>query len=82
MGILQTSLGSRFILVELDRSLVFPCVEYTRYVIMKSGNVWAKNDLAVVVDCQYIQFADFTAAKVSATPAFNHNFEFVEFLIL
>lgn len=62
--IFQTAHGSKFILVELDRSLVFPCVEYTRYVIMKSGNVWAKNDLPVVVDCQFIQFADFTAAKV------------------
>ncbi|ODM94912.1 Sodium-independent sulfate anion transporter [Orchesella cincta] len=59
----ETSHGCKFILVELDRSLVFPCVEYTRYVIMKSGNVWAKNDLPVVVDCQFIQFADFTAAK-------------------
>jgi len=49
--------------VELDRSLAFPSVEYTSYVVMKTGNNWAKSRLPVVVDCNHIQFADFTAAQ-------------------
>jgi MFS superfamily sulfate permease-like transporter len=59
----ETSTGIEFILVDLDRSLSFPSVEYTRYVLMKAGTNWAKNRLPVVLDCQHIQFADYTAAQ-------------------
>jgi hypothetical protein len=52
-------------LLDLDRSLTFPSVEYTRYVVMKCGNTWAKNTIPLVVDCQHIQFADYTAAQVN-----------------
>lgn len=57
-------LGAKFIMVSSDRSLVFPAIEYTRYIVMKSGRVWANGNMAVVIDCQHIQYADFTAALV------------------
>lgn len=31
---------------------------------MKSGTVWAKGTIPLVIDCQHIQFADYTAAQV------------------
>jgi len=40
-------------------------MEYTRYLVMKCGSIWAKNSLPMVIDCQHIQFADYTAAQVS-----------------
>ncbi|CAG7835167.1 unnamed protein product [Allacma fusca] len=58
-----TTTGIEFIVCDLDRSLVFPSVEYSRYIVLKSGNVWANDTLPVVVDCQHIQFCDFTAAQ-------------------
>jgi len=58
-----TTKQTEFILVELDRSLTFPSVEYIRYVITKSSSSWGKNTLPMVVDCNHIQFADFTAAQ-------------------
>jgi len=57
-------MGSEFVIVGLDRSLVFPSAEYTRYMIMKSGNTWAKGFIPDVIDCNHIQFADYTAAQV------------------
>lgn len=35
-----------------------------RYIMMKSGTVWAKGSIPLVIDCQHIQFADYTAAQV------------------
>jgi anti-anti-sigma regulatory factor len=59
----QTGKQTEFILVELDRSLTFPSVEYIRYVITKSSKAWGQNSIPMVVDCHHIQFADFTAAQ-------------------
>ncbi|ODM93537.1 Sodium-independent sulfate anion transporter, partial [Orchesella cincta] len=59
----ETLSGVPFILVASDRSLVFPAIEYTRYIILKSGRVWGKDYLPVVIDCQHIHYADFTAAQ-------------------
>ena len=56
-----------FVLAELDRSLIFPSVEYTNYVLMKSANVWARGRLPVVLDGQHIMFADYSAAQVGQT---------------
>jgi len=50
--------------VDLDRSLVFPSVEYARYVVVKSGSNWAGGTMPVVIDCKHIQFADYSAAQV------------------
>lgn len=47
-----------------DRSLVFPALDYTRYIIMKAGHVWGKGYLPVVINGGNIQYADFTAAVV------------------
>ncbi|ODM96573.1 Sodium-independent sulfate anion transporter [Orchesella cincta] len=54
--------GKEFLLVEMDRSLTFPSVEYIRYVISKASQVWGQNKLPVVINCLHIQFADYTAA--------------------
>lgn len=64
LNFLQTQNGYQFILIDMDRSMTFPSTEYARYVIMKSGTKWGKDALPVVVDCHFIQFADFTAAQV------------------
>jgi len=58
----QTQKGNHFVVVQLDRSLTFPCVEYIRYVVNKSSRMY-ENKYPVAVDCHHIQFADFTAAK-------------------
>lgn len=52
--ILQTSCGNEFLLVELDRSITFPSLEYIKYVISKSSISWGKNKLPMVVDCELI----------------------------
>lgn len=59
----QTSCSNEFLIVELDRSLTFPSVEYIRYVISKSSMSWGENRLPMVVDFNHIQFADYTAAN-------------------
>lgn len=61
--IMQTTNGHEFLIVEMDRSLTFPSVEYIRYVISKSSMSWGENKLPMVVDCNHIQFADYTAAN-------------------
>ena len=38
-------------------------MEYIRYVITKSSSAWGKNTIPMVVDCNHIQFTDFTAAQ-------------------
>jgi hypothetical protein len=65
------------VIVCLDRSLVFPSVEYSRYMIMKSGNTWAKGTLPVVIDCDHIQFADYTAAQVLTIELLNYIYLFL-----
>lgn len=60
----QTSKSSEFILVQLDRSLTFPSVDYITDVIGKQANRYGKQGLPIVIDCHHIQFADFTAAMV------------------
>ncbi|XP_035715824.1 sodium-independent sulfate anion transporter isoform X2 [Folsomia candida] len=58
-----TSCGNEFLLVELDRSITFPSLEYIKYVISKSSISWGKNKLPMVVDCNHVQFLDYTAAN-------------------
>ena len=60
----QTTKSSEFILVQLDRSLTFPSVDYITDVIGKQAVRHRKNGLPIVIDCHHIQFADFTAAMV------------------
>ncbi|CAL8103463.1 unnamed protein product [Orchesella dallaii] len=62
----QTSNGYQFILIDMDRSMTFAATEYARYVIMKSGTKWGKDVMPVVIDCHFIQFADYTSAQVKS----------------
>ncbi|OXA63698.1 Sodium-independent sulfate anion transporter [Folsomia candida] len=50
-----TSCGNEFLLVELDRSITFPSLEYIKYVISKSSISWGKNKLPMVVDYEVSQ---------------------------
>ncbi|ODN04448.1 Sodium-independent sulfate anion transporter [Orchesella cincta] len=59
----QTTNGYQFILIDMDRSMTFAATEYARYVIMKSGTKWGKDTMPVVIDCHFIQFADYTSAQ-------------------
>ncbi len=51
-------------MVHLDRSLVFPCVDYIRYIVTKAGRSWAEGKFPVAIDCKHIHYADYTAAQV------------------
>ncbi|CAL8073740.1 unnamed protein product [Orchesella dallaii] len=59
----ESSTGTRFVLVELDRSLTFPSVDYITYEITKAGLRFANSKTPIVVDCHHIQFADYTAGE-------------------
>ena len=59
----QTSISTQFLLIQLDRSMTFPSVEYIRYIVTKASRSVGQNKLPMVIDCSHIQFADFTAAE-------------------
>ncbi|CAG7668207.1 unnamed protein product [Allacma fusca] len=59
----ETSTGIEFMLVDLDRSLTFPSVDYITYEITKTAKRWGTSKTPIVIDCHHIQFADYTAAE-------------------
>ncbi|OXA52248.1 Sodium-independent sulfate anion transporter [Folsomia candida] len=59
----ETGAGNEFLWVEVDRSMTFPSMEYTRYTVMKAATKWGRNELPIVIDCQFVTFADYSAAQ-------------------
>ncbi len=49
-------------MVSIDRSLVFPSVNYVRNIVNKAGLKEGGSRMPVVVDCSHIYTTDFTAA--------------------
>jgi len=50
-------------LVQLDRSLVFPSVNYVRGVVNKAGMRQGQSRTPVAIDCSRVYTSDFTAAS-------------------
>jgi MFS superfamily sulfate permease-like transporter len=63
----ETGGGNEFLWLEIDRSMTFPSMEYTRYTVMKAATKWGEVG-TVVLDCQFVTFADYTAAQVFNKP--------------
>lgn len=61
---IQTSAGTKYLMLTPDRCLIFPSVDYVKNLVNKLG---AKSQVPVVIDCTHIYGADFTAAKVIET---------------
>ena len=57
----QTKQGVEYLLITPDRCLIFPSVDYVRNLVTKHS---IKKSLPVTIDCSYIYYADYTAAKV------------------
>lgn len=53
---MQTTNSTEFILIQLDRSLTFPSVEYIRYIVTKASNS-GKNKLPLVIDCHHVSLS-------------------------
>ncbi|CAG7833194.1 unnamed protein product [Allacma fusca] len=66
-----TTRNSQFILVQLDRSLTFPSVDYITDVVGKAALRYGNKTTPIVIDCHHIQFADFTAATAISDMVFN-----------
>lgn len=60
----ETLDSNKFVLIQLDRSLTFPSVDYITYEITKAGLRFADSNTPIVIDCRHIQFADYTAGVV------------------
>lgn len=61
---LQTTSGTKYLILTPDRCLIFPSVDYVKNLVNKLG---VKSQVPVVLDCSHIYGADYTAAKVIET---------------
>lgn len=61
---MQTSIGTKYLMITPDRCLIFPSVDYVRNIVNKQG---LKNNIPVVIDCSHIYGADYTAATAIDT---------------
>ena len=61
--------GSGYLLLRIDRSLVFPAANHVRNIINKAGLGQGRSYIPVVVDCGHVFTADFTGAKSFAAMA-------------
>ncbi|XP_049799026.1 sodium-independent sulfate anion transporter-like [Schistocerca nitens] len=55
--------GPEYLLVRPGAGLLFPAVDFLRDAVAKASANCAEENLPVVIDCQHVQHADFTAAR-------------------
>eukprot|EP00095_Tigriopus_kingsejongensis_P008885 maker-scaffold566_size135349-snap-gene-0.23 protein:Tk08885 transcript:maker-scaffold566_size135349-snap-gene-0.23-mRNA-1 annotation:"sodium-independent sulfate anion transporter" len=55
--------GTEYLMVVIDRSLIFPSVSHVRNIIEKAGVRQGNGQNPVVVNCSHVFSTDFTAAK-------------------
>lgn len=72
MEIMQTQNNIEYLMITLDRCLIFPSADYVRNLVTKYSIRNSK--IPVVIDCTHIYGADYTAASVilSLTQDFSH----------
>lgn len=59
----QSSSGHEYLLIQPGNNIYFPAVDFVRLNVCRIAIKQGYSKLPVVIDCRYIQGADFTAAK-------------------